>query len=105
MARELVDSMTAPWKPEDYIDDYRERLHDMVERRMADKGNVVHDEEKSELPAEASTNVVDFTALLKQSLAGKSGKQRTPAKSKSKAVAKAPRKKAAAPKSATRSRK
>jgi DNA end-binding protein Ku len=102
MARELVDSMTAAWQPENYIDDYRERLHDMVERRMADKSNVVHDEEKSELPPQASTNVVDFTALLKQSLAGKSAKSRTPAKTK--AAAKTPRKKPAA-KSTARSRK
>jgi DNA end-binding protein Ku len=75
MAEQLVESMAAPWEPEGYRDDYRERLSDIVEQRLASKENVVYrDERAEEVPENAATNVVDFTALLKQSLSGKTRK-------------------------------
>jgi DNA end-binding protein Ku len=35
MAGQLIDSMTASWKPADYRDDFRDQLHKFVERRIA----------------------------------------------------------------------
>lgn len=81
MARELIESMSTPWNPADYKDEYRDRLTKIIEKRMKQSGRkatVVEDEYE---PAEdEATNVVDFTALLKKSLASN---RRTPAKGKS----------------------
>lgn len=78
MAEQLVDSMSDQWKPGDYRDEFRNRLHKVIEKRMKSKGVVtplVDDE--SETAENASTNVVDFMSLLQKSLASK---KRTPAK-------------------------
>jgi DNA end-binding protein Ku len=78
MAEQLVDSMSDQWKPGDYRDEFRNRLHKVIEKRMKSKGVVtplVDDE--SEMAENASTNVVDFMSLLQKSLASK---KRTPAK-------------------------
>lgn len=69
MAGQLVDSMTAPWSPADYLDDYRERLSAIVEKRIASKQGLVHEVEDQEAHTEhAATNVVDFMSLLEKSL-------------------------------------
>lgn len=78
MAEQLVDSMSDKWQPGDYRDEFRNRLHKVIEKRMKSKGVVtplVDDE--AETPENASTNVVDFMSLLQKSLASK---KRTPAK-------------------------
>lgn len=78
MAEQLVDSMSDAWKPGDYRDEFRNRLHKVIEKRMKSKGVVTPlVEDESETPENASTNVVDFMALLQKSLASK---KRTPAK-------------------------
>jgi DNA end-binding protein Ku len=72
MAGQLIDSMTADWKPADYRDDFRDKLHKFVERRVAKaSGSKRRDEEESAPIPKGATNVVDFTALLKKSLAAK----------------------------------
>lgn len=95
MAEQLVESMSGKWEPGDYRDEFRDRLHKVIEKRMKSKGVVTPVEDEGAAPENASTNVVDFMALLKQSLASK---KRTPAKktaSRSKAKeAAAPRKRA-----------
>jgi len=68
MAEQLVDSMTLPWDAGNYIDDYRERLHEIVEKRVARKQGLVHEEKEEGVPQNAATNVVDFMALLRDSL-------------------------------------
>lgn len=68
MAEKLVDSMTISWKPEKYIDDHRKRLHDLVEKRLKLKNNIIHEQKKMAGPDDSATNVVDFMALLKKSL-------------------------------------
>lgn len=100
MARELVESMAGQWKPTDYHDEFRARLHKVIEKRLKQKG-VVHAAEEAEphLAENATTNVVDFMALLKQSIARK---QRTPARSVAKAV-KVPAKRAAKKKAPAKS--
>jgi len=77
MARQLIESMATTWKPSDYKDEFRAKLHKAIEKRMKSKGVVTPpDEEATE---EATTNVVDFMDLLKKSLATN---KRTPASAK-----------------------
>jgi DNA end-binding protein Ku len=78
MAQELIESMSDEWKPGDYRDDYRDRLRKVIEKRLKSKGVVTPPEDdEGEAAEDASTNVVDFMALLQKSLASN---KRTPAK-------------------------
>jgi DNA end-binding protein Ku len=98
MARQLIDAMSSRWNPKDYKDEFRERLHKVIAKRMKAKGVVtpVVDEE----PEETTTNVVDFMDLLRKSLATN---QRTPAKKA--APAKKPRRMKTAAKTTRKPRK
>ena len=79
MAGQLVDSMTTTWKPDEYVDDHRERLSALVEKRLASKQGLIHETVEHEEKFEhAATNVVDFMALLEDSL--KSGRRTSSAK-------------------------
>jgi len=109
MAQTLLESMSAEWKPDDYRDEFRERLTAVIKKRIKTKGATTRIEEEEEAPpVEAATNVVDFMALLQQSLkkkgaagkgddtgdgggGGKTAKKtaRAPAKKAAKTVAKA----------------
>jgi len=105
MAEQLVESMSDEWKPGDYRDEFRNRLHKVIEKRMKSKGVVTPVVDEDETSEDASTNVVDFMSLLQKSLASK---KRTPAKktatrSKAKSTAKRATTKAAK-KTATRKR-
>jgi DNA end-binding protein Ku len=97
MAESLVKSMVGKWQPQNYHDDFRERLVKVIEERVKAKGVVrTPSAAETELPKNAATNVVDFMSLLKKSI---DAKQRTPA------AGRAPEKKAAAKKSAKSTRK
>lgn len=105
MAKQLIESMSSKWHPEEYKDDFRERLRKVIEQRVKSK-RVVRSAaaDEDDLPENAATNVIDFAELLKRSLAKKGGGGResatasaaAPAKA-AKAAKKAPAKKAAAP--------
>ncbi|MGO4502694.1 MULTISPECIES: non-homologous end joining protein Ku [unclassified Dyella] len=101
MAEQLVDSMSGKWEPGDFRDEFRDRLHKVIEKRMKSKGVVTPIDDEPSAPEDASTNVVDFMSLLQKSLASK---KRTPAKkaaSRSKAKeTSTPRKRATAKKTA-----
>jgi DNA end-binding protein Ku len=84
MAEQLIDSMSGEWKPEDYKDEFRARLHKVIEKRLKQKGVVTPEEDDRE-EVEESTNVVDFMSLLQKSLATN---KRTPAKKSAGAAAK-----------------
>jgi DNA end-binding protein Ku len=73
MAEQLVESMTVDFDPSAYVDDFRKRLHEVIDTRIrAKEGTVSRPEEESEaVPETATTNVVDFMALLRKSLDGK----------------------------------
>ena len=88
MAEKLIDSMASAWKPEDYKDEFRDRLRKAIEQRVKSSGVTRNVDDEPELPDEASTNVVDFMSLLRKSLATH---KRTPAKSAASTKAK-PRK-------------
>ena len=101
MAEQLIGSMSGEWKPGDYRDEFRMRLSKVIERRMKRKGAIVEREEEQDSAVDdASTNVVDFVALLRKSL---DTNKRTPAKKSGAAVRKAT-KPAAAAKKATRTK-
>ena len=101
MAKMLLESMSATWQPKEYKDEFRERLGAVIQKRIKQKGHTTQIEpEEASVPETAATNVVDFMALLQQSLKkkGASGKtatkaEKTPAKTAKKA-AKTPAKKA-----------
>jgi DNA end-binding protein Ku len=101
MAGELIESMSGKFEPEQYRDEFRERLTAVIEQRLKSKGVTTTLEEEEPAHANATTNVVDFMALLKKSI---EGKQRTPAKGKSESEkpAKKPAAKKAAAKKASR---
>jgi len=97
MATQLVESMATKWNPEEYHDEFRERLSEIIRKRIKQKGataKVVEDDEPRE---GAATNVVDFVALLQKSLgkkdvsAGK-GTRKAPAKPTTRKAAAKPRK-------------
>jgi DNA end-binding protein Ku len=71
MAGQLVDAMTTPFRPQDYRDDFRDRLRAYIERRVAAAGGAKLPESPTTQAARPSTNVVDFMALLEKSLESK----------------------------------
>ncbi|KGM54606.1 DNA-binding protein [Lysobacter arseniciresistens ZS79] len=82
-SEQLIQTMSGEWEPEQYRDEFRQRLQDVITRRMKDKGVVKHGDEEPPVHEHAATNVVDFMELLQQSIARK---QRTPAKKAGKAA-------------------
>lgn len=100
MATQLVDSMATTWTPDDYHDEFRARLSEIIRKRIKQKGKTAKVPDDVDEPQEgAATNVVDFVALLQKSLGDKAGK---PGKAKKAPAKKAPAK---AKKAATKSRK
>ena len=93
MALQLVESMSTGWKPEEYTDDYREALKDLIEKKIEHGDKATPAPTKKKRPS----NVVDLVAILQKSIeeTGHAGKARkaTTKRAKSKSVAK--RKKAA----------
>jgi len=75
MARQLVGELTVKWKADAYQDQFAEAIHKLIKAKVA-AGNT-HEVTPIEQPLDASapSNVVDLTALLKNSL----GKRKAPA--------------------------
>jgi DNA end-binding protein Ku len=76
-SEQLIETMSGDWEPEQYRDEFRERLQDVIQKRIKADGLVRHDESEPAVHEHAATNVVDFMELLQQSIAKRS---RTPAK-------------------------
>lgn len=91
-SEQLIDSMAADWQPDDYQDQFRERLQKVIKERMKAHGVVKHEEEEHQPGEGAATNVVDFMSLLQQSI---DRNKRTPAKKIVPSAAKAATKKVA----------
>lgn len=92
MAEQLVETMTTDWNPKDYKDEFRAKLSDAIEKRLASKGSVkTKVDHESEREGGTATNVVDFMALLKKSLADQGkGRGKSSAKKASSQAEKAP---------------
>jgi DNA end-binding protein Ku len=85
-SEQLIETMSGDWDPQQYQDQFRERLQDVIKQRMSEKGLVKRHEEEPEVAENATTNVVDFMALLQQSIERKA---RTPAQKRAPASDKA----------------
>jgi DNA end-binding protein Ku len=79
MAEQLIDSMSSPWKPEDYSDDYREALEKIIEDKIE------HGDKKTQSRRKrpSKTNIIDLAEVLKKSLqetkSAKPARRRKPA--------------------------
>src|SRR5690606_16631264 len=77
-SEQLIDTMSGEWDPAEYRDEFRERLHKVINERMKADGVVKHaPEAEAEVAEGAATNVVDFMSLLQRSI---DRNKRTPAK-------------------------
>jgi DNA end-binding protein Ku len=73
LARKLVADMTEPWDPRRYKDTYRNDLLRRIEERVKKGETHALTAPTRERAAPRSAEIIDLTALLKQSLAGKTG--------------------------------
>ena len=73
MAEKLLEEMSAPWKPGEYHDTYREdlmrRIQDKVPKRQI---HVLTPKEKTPKEGQKSAEVIDLMAVLKKSLESRS---------------------------------
>jgi DNA end-binding protein Ku len=69
MAEKLLDEMSAPWKPEEYHDSYREDLMRRIEEKVRKhQTHVLTPKEKTPKEGRQSAQVIDLMAVLKKSL-------------------------------------
>ncbi len=74
MALQLIDSMTEKWNPDDYTDEYRDSLQELIDKKVASGGKELPDEKT---PTKRPSNVIDLAAVLQRSIeetSAKSGK-------------------------------
>lgn len=81
LAEQLIESMTAKFEPKKYRDTYREKLEELIEKKL--KGQPIRVKAPKRKP---TTNVVDITALLQKSLKAAGRKTKTVAPSRKKAA-------------------
>jgi DNA end-binding protein Ku len=64
MAKQLIQSMTSEWHPEQYTDEYHKALEKMIDEKIE------HGGEESPAPAKKKkpTNVLDLVSVLQQSI-------------------------------------
>ncbi len=76
-SEQLIETMSGEFDPRDYKDEFRARLHKVIDERMKAHGVVKRAPEEPEADEGAATNVVDFMSLLQKSI---DRNKRTPAK-------------------------
>ena len=82
MARQLIENLTAEWNPDEFTDEYREALLQIVEAK-------INGEEIEVVEAEPTAKVVDLMEALKASVAAaKKGADEEPARPAKKTAAK-----------------
>ena len=64
MAKQLIESMTQEWQPEQYNDEYHEALEKLIEEKIE------HPDQAAPAPAKKpkATNVIDLVSVLQESL-------------------------------------
>lgn len=63
MAQTLIESMSVPWEPEKYRDEYRSAVMEMIEQKASQKEVTA-----PPVAAHRATNVVDLVKVLQESL-------------------------------------
>ena len=86
MAKQLIESMAADWKPEQYRDTYRDDVMKMIKARSRKGG---HASPASKMEAPTETKVLDLVAALRGSLKKGSGSTTRVAKATRKTATKA----------------
>ncbi|MCF8874238.1 Ku protein [Xanthomonas campestris] len=102
MAKQLIESMSGRWQPEDYHDEFRGKLEQILRKRIQAKGGTTQVDDEPAPHEDATINVVDFMSLLQKSLQANT---RTPAKKTTAAADTAPAKKTATKKAAKKATK
>jgi DNA end-binding protein Ku len=82
MARQLIQQLSGEFTPEEFVDEYRTRLEELVEQKVAGQEITVAAE-----PEEEPTKVVDLMDALKASVA--EAKKKTPSTTKKKTTRRA----------------
>lgn len=78
MAEQLIDGMTASWRPEEFRDEYREDVMALVKKKVkAHQTHTIVEPDAEEEAPRRSKEVVDLMPLLKQSLESRRGKAKT----------------------------
>jgi DNA end-binding protein Ku len=74
LAEKLLAEMSAPWKPEQYHDSYREDLMRRIKEKVRKREtHVLTPKEKAPKEGRQSAQVIDLMAVLKKSLESRSG--------------------------------
>ncbi len=63
MALQLIESMSRPWDPSDYKDDYRDAVEEMIEKKITEGGKAV-----PSARGPRPKNVIDLVSALQQSI-------------------------------------
>ncbi|KNE29545.1 non-homologous end joining protein Ku [Achromobacter spanius] len=88
MAKMLVEDMSGKWDPEEFKDEFKAAVMDLVARKVKAGKTETVVEPQEEAPAYAD-NVIDLTELLQRSLkGGKTAKDKTPARKSAKSAKK-----------------
>jgi DNA end-binding protein Ku len=81
MAKRLVQDMSVDWSPDDYRDEFEDKIMALVDKK-AHEGKIEDVETATGEEERKTADVIDLTELLKRSLGGK-GAAKAPAKPKS----------------------
>jgi len=79
MAQRLLESMSVPWRPADYRDEFRNKLRQHLEARAAHH-KLVTEPARTKATGAPASNVVDLVALLRRSLEEKAPHPRSRAR-------------------------
>ena len=81
MAKSLIDSMSSKWNPEQYKDDYREALMEVIEEKVEAGGKEIEEKPKK---TPKPTKVIDLVSVLQKSLEETGPKKNSGPKSRKK---------------------
>jgi len=75
LASDLIDSQTSAWNPEQYKDEYRDKLLDWIEKKAESDGTInLESPDEEDDGSEVASNVVDLVELLRKSVKGAGAK-------------------------------
>jgi len=78
MAKQLIESMTSKWNPEEYTDEYHEALEKLIEDKIEHGGKAAPPAAEKKTPS----NVIDLVSVLKKSIQDMKTKKPAPKKKK-----------------------